>query len=297
MLATLIQVRRESKVDPDTKVDQALDNYLLAAMRHIDARIQEIQEQDYEPRRKTKRFDALGFHITDDNRSLNLGNNPLLEVVSIVNGLNQTLTAYDRPTNIGDYFLPGNNSPYLDIQLSRSSNKSWSSFNNEWVEAIGITGIWGYRSRYEEAWVSANDVVQDNPLTSGATSLTVADADGADVFGVTPRFSIGQLLRIESEYLEVTGVNTTTNVLTVRRGVRGTTAVAHVQSTPISLWTPEPAINRAALKWAGYLYFRRGAYEQVKVEGDTRTEFPPDAPEEVQNILDELPHYELWKPV
>ncbi|MBZ0289989.1 MAG: hypothetical protein K8I30_20360 [Anaerolineae bacterium] len=297
MLATLAQVRREIKVDPFDKVDFALDNYLIQALQHVTARIHNIKEYKFEPHREALRFDALGWHISPDALTLDLGNKLLLEVTSIVDGEGTTLTPYNRSDKSGEYYLRGGETPYTEIQIAESSNKVWTNYDGEYIEAIEITGIWGYRRQYSEAWVSANDTVQDNPLSSSATQITIADADGQDVFGLIPRFSPGMFLRIESEYVLVMAVDPVNNKLTVRRGVNGTTAAAHAQNTSISLWLPEPTINRAALKWAGYHYKRQGSYEQVVVEGESRTIFPDDAPVEVTDILDELTDYGLWTPV
>jgi hypothetical protein len=285
------------EIKQDGTVDITVKNYLLKALALASERIPIIKEYEFEPLLEARTFDALGYHISPDGLELGLGNNPLLEVVSIVDGDGNTLTAYNRSTKVGDYYLPGNHTPYTKIQLAASSGKNWTIFDGEYIDAISVTAYWGFRSRFNEGWISANDTVLDNPLLVGATTLTVADADGADVYGYTPRFSIGQLLRIESEYVEVSGVNTTTNALTVRRGVRGTTAAQHAQATAISVWQPEPVINRAALRWGAYLYSRQGKFEQVVIEGDVTTVFPPDAPTEVENILRELPDYESWLPV
>ncbi len=297
MLATLVQARREAKIEPFDKVDFALDNYLMQALEHTSARINIMKEYAFEPTLAPRRFDALGWHISPDGLTLDVGNNPLLEILSIVDGEGATLTAYNRSTKAGDYYIRGNKSPYTEIQLAEVSNKNWTNFDGEYIEAIAVNGIWGFRTNYATAWVSSNDTVQDNPLAAIATQVTVADADGIDAFGLIPRFSPGQVLRFESEYVEVVGVDPVNNKLTIRRAMFGTIAVEHAQNTAIILWTPEPTVNRAALRWTDYLYKRQGSFETVVVEGDTRTTFPPDAPEEVQNILDELPDYGIWMPV
>ncbi len=92
------------------------------------------------------------------------------------------------------------------------------------------------------------------PLTAAATSLTVNNADGADGNGFTPRFQVGQLIQLESEWCYVAGVNTTTNVLTITRGQNGSTAAAHVKTTAISVYQPMQTIKRATLLAAAYLY-------------------------------------------
>jgi hypothetical protein len=117
-----------------------------------------------------------------------------------------------------------------------------------------VTGKWGWHDRWAEAWRSSSDTVQNNPLSSGATTITVADADGTDAENESPRFQVGHLLKIENEYLRVLAVNTATNVLTVLRGVNGTTAASHSQNTAISVYQPALDAMQLNLRWASWLY-------------------------------------------
>lgn len=285
LYATLAQAKRELKTTATND-----DAVIKQALRHVTARINQIKAPiEYMPRREIRRFDAAGNHIVDAGYTLLLFDDPFLELVEIEDGEGTTLTAYVRSTDTGDYILSGRTTPYYQIGLAENGSKNWYAYNGSVQDAIAIDAYWGFRRRYSEAWLTSNDTVQNNPLSSNATSLTVTDADGLDSEGLTPRFSYGQLLKIESEFLEVVDVNTTTNALTVNRGVRGTTAAAHAQGTPISIFAPEPTVTRAALRWADYLYARRGSFEQTKYDGIAVVTFPPDMPGEVKAILDELP--------
>ena len=117
-------------------------------------------------------------------------------------------------------------------------------------------------------------------MSSSATTLNVSDGT---------LFSIGQLIRIESEYLAITAIST--NALTVVRAIRGSTAASHVQTTAIDIWKPEPAIVRAASRWAAYISKRQGHFQTVTIDGlGGATQFPQDMPKEVENILNELPN-------
>jgi hypothetical protein len=120
-----------------------------------------------------------------------------------------------------------------------------------------VTGHWGYHDDWSNAWEDSQDTVENNPLTAAGTSITVNDADGADLFGVTPRFKVQQLLQIESEYVYVTAKNTTTNALTVVRGVNGTTAAEHAQNTTISIYKPMWEIVETLKLLAKWIYQRR----------------------------------------
>lgn len=129
--------------------------------------------------------------------------------------------------------------------------------------AVRITGVWGWHRNYAAAWQDSQDTLAAL-LSSSATTLSVANADGADQMGLTPRFEVGQLLRIESEFLAVTGVNTATNVLTVVRGCNGTTAAAHASGQRIDVWHAHDLVRQATLIQA-VRWFKRGqsAFQDV----------------------------------
>lgn len=124
---------------------------------------------------------------------------------------------------------------------------------------LKILGVWGYHSDYANAWEDTGDTVEDAAgLTAVQTTVTVNDIDGTDLYGLTPRISIGNLLQIESEHCEVTGVNTTTNVGTIRRAWNGSTAATHAKEKAIYTWRVQPQVAEAAciqvVRW-----FKRGS--------------------------------------
>jgi hypothetical protein len=149
-----------------------------------------------------------------------------------------------------------------------------------------ITGFWGYRRRYDSQGWLAVDALSAAILTAGATTFTVADADGADTYGVTPRFSIGSLVRIEDEMMEVTGIST--NTLTVIRGYRGSTAAAHANGTAVKVWNIEPEIRHVAARQVGLIYARRGAYEQTVTTEFATISYPADFVTEVRAVVQRL---------
>ena len=84
-------------------------------------------------------------------------------------------------------------------------------------------------------------------LSSSATTITVADAS---------RYEILQFLKIEDELLQVTARNTTTDVITVLRGVNGTTATAHTDYTIMSV-NVIPDVALAATRLVAWAYQKR----------------------------------------
>jgi hypothetical protein len=160
----------------------------------------------------------------------------LLELQSVTNGDGSSIS-------LNDIVLLSNG-------VLRLINGAAFVYEDSPEDAIEVRGIWGYHPNWSKAWANSGDTVQDNPLSSSATSLTVLDADA----GNPPRFQVGQLLKIESEYLRVTAIDSESNILTVERGAEGTTAAAHVLNTAISIYQVPQDIALLAIRWALWLY-------------------------------------------
>jgi hypothetical protein len=109
-----------------------------------------------------------------------------------------------------------------------------------------VTGDWGYVPGGDYKLADTGDTVQDAPLSAAATALTVTDVQN---------FQVGQTLIIEDEQLGISDKADTTT-LTVERGINGSVAAEHVQTTAISrvLWPGTPMVVTGALAaklWRG----------------------------------------------
>lgn len=119
--------------------------------------------------------------------------------------------------------------------------------------AIGVQGIWGYHDEWHEAWRATGDNLAVE-IGANDTQLAVGQVGGGDGDGNTPRFQVGQLLRVDEEYLAVIGIDIEANTLTVSRAGRGTTAQAHTLATAIWRYQPPLDAESACLRWAYRLY-------------------------------------------
>lgn len=128
---------------------------------------------------------------------------------------------------------------YLEVDRDAITVTTGSSFS----EGITLTGIWGYHENPSAMWQDSGDTVQDNPLSSSATTLNVATG---------LNFEIYQYIRIEDEYLFIT--DRSDNTLTVERGVNGTTAAAHTSTTQIDVLQPYQTVVEATRRRVVYLY-------------------------------------------
>jgi len=98
---------------------------------------------------------------------------------------------------------------------------------------------------YREYLEPMDDVVSYSYLTSGITdSATTIPYDG-DLFSVEEEDALdaGAIIEIGQELMYAKELNVVTNEITVQRGARGTTAVAHSLGDIIKITPPFPRIN------------------------------------------------------
>ncbi|MBI1280548.1 MAG: hypothetical protein GC179_20665 [Anaerolineaceae bacterium] len=233
-LSTLDQLRTRLGL---ATTDTADDPRLLDVLQAAAAQIERAAGRRFCPRQKAIQHNyssSLELLLDDD----------LLELTSLTNGDNTTI-------NLSDVIPVPDEAPFSYLRLTGSSAFTW---NTSPLQAVTVNGIWGWHDRPINMWRLSADTVQNNPLSSSATTLTVTDADGADEESRFPRFQVGHLLKIDSEYLRVTAVNTVTNVLNVLRAVNGTSVASHTLNTPIYTYQPPAELNALALRWASWLY-------------------------------------------
>lgn len=177
--------------------------------------------------------------------------------------------------------------PYQYLRLLAYTD-SW--YDNCWNSSytplfLQINGTWGFHTEYANAWLATTTVAV---ATATNTTITLTDVDGTDGYGRSPWISPGALLRIENEYLLVTAANTTTNVLTVKRGMNGTTGVNHGIGTGVDVWQVEDVLRRCVARQSAFLYARRGAYESAQVTDIGIANYPSDLLAELRGVVHEL---------
>ncbi len=197
----------------------------------------------------------------------------LVEITSIAMSGDDGVT-YDYALDSDDYFCIGgermeyDKTPYARLEMNVNTSGAYGYWYGG-QRSVRIVGTWCWHDDWSNAWADAQDTTEDDPLSAAGTSLTVNDANGADLWGATPRFQAGQLLKIEDEQLLVTAVDTESNGLTVLRGRHGTTAAAHDQNTPIYVYRPPELVTQATIIQA-VRWFKRGqqGYQDAAMLGD-----------------------------
>lgn len=291
--ATLDQALLElSKDDSITLSADDTKKVLWWALNGVSDRIDQLTSDEFAPRIETRYFDARGDHIlSSGTMDLVAGQDTnvrsgLLDITSVtVGGADAALatTAYQAD--------PRGTTPIRKLALL--DGDSWLTYATTYKGAHTIAGVWGNRKRYStEGWLNSGDTVQNNPLSASGTTINVNDADALTGAYALPRFQAGQLIRIGTgaDYRAVESViGASTNTLTVVCNANGGTSVQQAQGTAIYIWQPEPVIQRAVVAWVKHLFARRGVTTSSTYDGATgiATRFPPDAPDEVMNILTE----------
>jgi len=232
------------------------------------------------PRSEIRYYD----HPADDPRRLKVDDD-LLEVTTF------TTQNGDEEVSSDDYYLmcgmSYNLMPYDRLVMKTDGDTPVLLYSSRLQKANAVTGIWGYHEDWANAWQSSNDAVVDDSLTAAATTLTVSGVGGKDIYGLAPRFKVQMLLKIEDEYLYVTGKNEASNTLAVIRGVNGTTAAEHAAATTIYVYWPMEEIAHAVKRLAAWLYAQKSvpySEQMASVEIGGVIVIPRAAPADVQAL-------------
>lgn len=310
--ATVYQVKnhliKKKEVGRLLDDDEQLQRFCIQASRDFDS----YCHRHFFPRRQTRYYDHPTQRQSRSTASASLGILPtvgaglvtgtyyadrlrldkdLLEVItfSTQNG-NVTISASDYFLQTGDSY---NHPPYDTLVLKADGSVTALSYTGTPQRANVIDGIWGFHDDWSNAWALL-DTVQNDPLAVAGTSVTVTDANGTDEQGLTPRFQIQQLLRFgtgaSAEMAYVTKVDNDNDVLTVVRGVNGSTAAEQAQGTGIYVYRPMWEIQNAMLFYATYLYRRKdsvgGADDRPLASASGVMILPNQLPGEVARNID-----------
>ena len=167
---------------------------------------------------------------------------------------------YEATMAATDYLLyPANKLPYDRLELSNDSD--YGGFAAGVRRGVEITGVHGYGDGESATpFYTTGQVVRDNPLTAGATTITTI---------ATTTLGAGMTLRIESEQVYITSITNATTFV-VMRGVNGTTAAVHIQDTPMSLYKAPSPIIQATLILAMRAWKRKdSAFQDAVGSPDT----------------------------
>lgn len=275
-------------VPANTAAPSIEQNRMMAIARRVAVDIDAYTRRTFAPVVATRYYDAAA------NEDIGWRQRRLVLDYPIVSLSSVTLGDGTMPVPGTDVRLhPRHKTPALSLQLY--NNYFWSAYTGDWVEAISVDGIWCWRDDYANAWMDSGDAIQDaGGINTSATAITVSDSDGTGGDGLSPRFSPGQLIAIttsgDTEYMAVVSVDHTANTLTVRRGIRGSTAAAHDNGDAISVFLPQPDIVEAAALISAFRYARIGQWTTVRFDGVAVESVSSDMPPRAKRIVDLYRH-------
>lgn len=280
MLTNLDAVLRQLRQDNIAGEDTPDKQFILEQIDFVNGRVQSEAGRWLAPVQATIKYDicdlASGGDFKHDVLYLL---HPILSVDSVsINGETWDDSSYDlRPSHID-----------TKTRIVLNDNVWWSQYQRSSGQEVAITGLWGWYKATNAGFNDTLDTLADD-LNTTAITFDVADADGVNAWFLSPRFSEGMLVRINSELMQVRQVNTVTNTIGVRRGVNGTTKATHTAGDTIEFWLPEPEIAEGCTRWAMLNYQRRSQANDLQIEGDGLIRRnPKDAPDDFLNTIRRL---------
>lgn len=265
------------------------DVKLLSKIRQVSARIDRkfwaFADSFFAPTIATRDVPIFPDKIISWNRTLML-NYPMIAVSSVaINTITLVVGSNVR------LYPPQNRTPYFNLQLINQA-LSWYALAYQcngcgtWQQQFAtIAGTWGWNSDPANMWMAVDTITTVGGIDTSAVTFTVADVDGANPYGITPRISAGNLLQIDTEWMLVVSTVTGSNTVNVLRAQNGSTAASHTQGASVQVYQVDDNIRQATARQVALEYARRGAFDARDVTGAGVIEFPRDTLQEFNGLL------------
>lgn len=247
------------------------DDVLLADLIHsVSREIDNLINRRFYPRIETQYYDTprRGNSINFDDDLLNL----------------TTLTNGDGKEITSSYYklYPLNRTPKERVTVLTSSPEQWATDSDGNSEgAISVLGKFGYHADYANAWIATGATVQ-NATSINATSTSLSVQTGT--------IKAGWLLQIDTEWLYASAVSvSTTDTVTVVRGVNGSTAAIHLNGAAISRWNVDERLEMIARVGVAASYrIRANPVGEMVVIDDIRFDTPKDITKYMNSRLSQI---------
>ena len=236
-VVTLYQLRAHLGLRPEETAD---DHRLLWALGAATRHCERYTGRKLLPHHATHYHDVDRRHpkelLLDDD---------LLELSGVTNGDGRSIPLAQLRR------IPNARQPASALRLN---NGTQFVYRDTPLAAVAVAGIWGWHDDWSRAWRDTGATVQEDPLTAAAVTLGAPAEE--EMAGRTPRFQVGQLLRIEDEFLRLRRIETAQDgslLLTVSRGAQDSSARAHATGTVIQRYHPPDDLAQAVLQLAAWL--------------------------------------------
>ncbi len=146
-----------------------------------------------------------------------------------------------------------NTLPTTRLEISQDSN--YGSFASGVKKGVQVAGVWGYGDGVSATPYTDSTTTLDGTLTTTTTAVAV--------HSITPH-SQGQTILVETEQMYVESIATT--VMTVVRGVNGTTKATHADNIATYIYQYPADIRQACIDLGVALYEMRNKNKGLQSE-------------------------------
>jgi len=263
--------------------DTTDDNLFRTLMWRASKAIDSFTRRKFYPRVETR------YYTLDDSKLVRLDD----DLLSLT-----TLKDYNGASTVGAGVLftaagsNWNRTP-SDRIIIDSSSGSTLNYSGTPEKAVEVTGVWGYHEDWDNAFLDTGTSLAAS-VTDSSTTLEVAGAGstGSDINYEWPRIAIGDLVRLDSEYLQVVNTGGAAASVLVIRGANGTTAASHASAATVDKFVVEGTIEFAARRLAGWTAAQRNTPYEVGTSApgqfgmiDIPQSWPPDVKERLRRFV------------
>jgi hypothetical protein len=168
--------------------------------------------------------------------------------------------------------------PYDRLVLNDSRGTRFN-YSDTTQRAVVLEGITGFHE--SNGWLSSGtSAIAD--MTVGTGWVNVGGSLGQDANGQSPRFKVGETIKIDDEFMMIQQGSGLSNI-GVQRGLNGTTIASHASNTAVFVWKPESDIvfyTKRLASWA-YMQSQSPYTERISVPGYGSIDVPGTWPKDI----------------
>ena len=147
-----------------------------------------------------------------------------------------------------------------EVESDRNGGGSWTHLRLLWnstpiatfpaiEDGTRVAGVWA-RVEDRSACLELAGAISSGVTSTGTTLKVSNDGGDYDMYGFGSVFQVGRVVKIGSEFMEITAVSdlsTGVDTLTVIRGRNGSTASTHATSASVYVWRVPDNIREACI--------------------------------------------------
>lgn len=262
-LITLGEIKQTRGLNDPSQPATVDDGLLIKFIHAASAVICNRSGRHFVPYWGVRVFDGRGDHLQQNRTCLDLDDD-LLALTE----------ATDDAVSVSSGYILAENANYRPYWRLRLSTGQWGG--DATMGSITVNGLWGFHDDYDTAWEAVTTLVGN--IDDAQTDIAV---DALNVLSELAYIKVGD------EFMQVTGINETDDLVTVRRAERGTTAAAALTGATVSVYHPIADIHHVCERLVSFYYDRRDTTSaQVSYGGSGTYVVESDLPPEITQLID-----------